>query len=138
MAITVNQLELIRKEINDAIAAVAAKHNMTMSLGKITYDEVSFKSEIKATVISTDGTDLKARNDWDHYCKLFWLKSEDFGKTFVDAGETYTICGVKPRNTKFPILAKSIKGVTYKFPDDVIRKHLNRTIDVSNVTVIDR
>lgn len=125
MSITKTQLQNIRQEMDSALAEIAAKHGMSMQVGKISYDDVSFKAEVKANVVSNDGTNLKAKNDWDCYCSMFNLDKSDFGSTFKQNGEVFEIVEIKPRNRKYPIIARNSKG-QYKFKAETVREKLGK------------
>ena len=53
------------------------------------------------------------------YANMVGLEPSDFGMEFTQRGDTYTLCGLKTRNRKFPILAKKASdGKIYKFTED--------------------
>lgn len=68
-----------------------------------------------------------AREDFERLAFMYdGLKPEDFGRVFYNRGQAFTICGLKPRSPKYPILAKNEAGQTYKFPADLVVRALLR------------
>lgn len=47
-------------------------------------------------------------SDFRLYAPLHGLEADDFGARFKSRGSTYEITGWKPRNTKYPIIAKNV------------------------------
>ena len=57
------------------------------------------------------------------YATMVGLADVEFGARFEIQGTTYSICGLKPRSRKYPVLAKQIPtGKTYKFAVDSVKK----------------
>ena len=77
-------------------------------------NSISFK--LNATVLDKDGKfENPQEEDFKRSAIMFGLKPDDLGKTFEANGKMFTICGLSPRAKKYPILAKSLDGKTYKF-----------------------
>lgn len=111
-------LNALRPEINAALQEVAAKHGITIKLGNGTYTSVSADFKVSLKV---EGA---AESELDNWALFHDLPKGLFGRTFKSGGETYTISGVKPRSSKFPILATNSQGKTYKFPVETVRQGL--------------
>jgi predicted metal-dependent peptidase len=62
-----------------------------------------------------------AQQEWDASCWRFGLTPKQFGTTFSFRGKRYTVIGLKPRSSRFPILARNEVGSVYKFPADVLK-----------------
>lgn len=57
-----------------------------------------------------------AKAEFDQNCWRWGFKPKHFGRTFhVPGGNSYTVCGCKPRGQKYHILAKTGSGSVYKF-----------------------
>ena len=106
-------LKEVRAVINAALSEQLEKLGLTAKIGNITFSDADFRCKLE---VSCGSTDDAARREWDKHAFLFGLTSEDFGKTFVHGGTAFTICGIKPKSRKFPVLAKNANGTTYKFP----------------------
>jgi len=120
-----SDFSLIRKDIDDALKVVADKYGITFRLGRISYTSAEFSTKLECVcndgVDVKDGEDLMAKKEWDRNCWKWNLKPEDFGKGFNFQGTDYTICGCKPKSSKYPILGKSEKnGRTYKLPKSAV------------------
>lgn len=105
-------LPTIRADIDTALAAVASKYGITLELGNIRFSEGQFTSKLTATAAETK-TDA-ARVNWEAHAIRFGLEDSMFGKRFTIAGKRLEICGIKPRNRKYPVLARSTSGEVYK------------------------
>ena len=105
-------LKNIRDEINAALAPLAEKHGVAFHAGNASFQDhkATFKLEVMV-----GGVEDAAKRDWDSCCSLYGFKPEDFGRTFWSGSDQFTICGIKPRSRKYPILGKSKRGAVYKF-----------------------
>ena len=62
-----------------------------------------------------------AKKEFELYSRTFGIKPTAFGTTFTYDDEIFTVCGIKPRSFKFPVLATNIYGgEVFMFPADVI------------------
>ena len=114
-----NNLATLRNDIDEALRSVGEQHGITFTFNSIRYSDNMFSTRLEARV-GEDSTE-HARNDWN---KNYWkigLQKEDFGKTFVYGGQSYTVVGIKPRSSKFPVIAERSDGKKFKMPVEVIR-----------------
>ena len=115
MIFTKPVLKTLRTDIDAALAAVAAKHGITLDIGNISFDSNSFR-----TTLSAKSSDVAVENDsseFDRYAARFGIKKEAFNEMFSFQGDMFTVVGIKPRSTKYPLLAKQrSNGKTYKLP----------------------
>lgn len=111
----------ISARIQEALEAVGEELGVTIETGngRFAADRFNLKLEIHLG----EGVDTGKR-DWERTCIYFGLKPEDFGRSFRHAGTTFTVCGIKPKSKKYPILARNANGTTYKFPVEVLRNGL--------------
>lgn len=107
---------VVGQAIEKALEAVEQELGVRIKREGGTYSNTEFTTKIR---ISVGDTDI-AKKDWDLHCHAFGLKPEQFGTTFVSRGTTFTVCGIKPRATRFPILAVNANGTRYKFPANKI------------------
>ena len=100
-----------------ALQLVAEEYGLTVKRGRGTYDSATFT--FKVTFIAQGDNGIPA--DFAKYAPMFGLVPEDFGAEFTTRHGTFSICGIKPRNRKYPILGKCVKsGKTYKFEDRIV------------------
>lgn len=117
----------VAKDIDEALKAVEAKHNISIARGRGTYDAHTFSLKVNCVIKEASGEvfDIAAR-DFQRMAHLYGLKADDLGKTFYANGQPYTISGLKSRNKKYPILAKNRNGKTYKFPESSVVRNLEK------------
>jgi hypothetical protein len=112
-----------KKEVEKALLELAMKLNVNIKAGKIKYTSNSFNLDMQVTKIDVNGKSFECA-EFEKHCVWYGLQPEDFNKSFWHRGKKYTICGLKPKNRKLPILAKSEEGTVYKFPEDVVKTSL--------------
>ena len=105
MIVTPDFLEEFRKDFNEAMEALQRKHNISISLGRITYEEERFSAKLSVNM-TQDPEDI-ARANFDAEA---W-KFDDIGihegmykRIYIGRdGKRYAIIGLKPRSYKQPI-----------------------------------
>jgi len=115
---TTNNITGLRTDIYNALQDVAKKHNINISAGGIRYSPT--ECSIKITCVCVKGKDGEVLEPFEKaYAdqKRFSPKMKELGDKFISNGKQFTICGWKPKNTKYPLLAKNANGVMYKFPE---------------------
>jgi hypothetical protein len=98
-------IKTLRAEIGQALTTIGEKYGLAFSVGRITFDEVSFKSSIEAAVAGKPG-ESKMAVDFRNLCWKHGMKPEDLGRIFMSGEHSYEIVGLKPRNRKYPIIAQ--------------------------------
>jgi hypothetical protein len=115
----------IHKEINEALAAIAAKHGLTnLTTGTLRYSPIEMTLGITGKIVpvthaivgSTFITGTSVLNM--DKIQLFGL----IGKEFKSNGETFTITDIKSSRPKFPISAKNAFGQQYKFSKAAVER----------------
>ena len=112
----------LRKDLESILEVLEDQHNIKINIGKMTYYGQTITT--KMTVSLPDANGNTHNPDETAYLKVSegifpaawgfkkWLK---LGDTFTERGTTYTICGFRPRSTKYPLLAKNGNNKVYKF-----------------------
>jgi len=116
--ITKFEAQQIRVGLNEALAQLGKKLGLSFSVGTIRFDSATAEIKVKAAVQNPDGTfeDPYVR-EFKKYCSLHRLTEDDLGARFVANGSVFQITGFNPRNSRYPLLAKSAQtGKIYKFP----------------------
>jgi hypothetical protein len=111
--------DMLRKDINDALAKIGEKYNIDATIGAIRYDASGFRTTIEATVKSVNGKS-GAQIEYEMYARKFMIEPSTFGKIFTYGGVKYQITGIDRNARKYPILAMDmdthiVKKFTYDF-----------------------
>jgi len=108
----------LRDQIEERLAQLGEDLGIELTLGKGTYSDEGFGHFSKLSIKVIGGT-TQEELDFMAYANMVGLEPSDFGMEFTQRGDTYTLCGLKTRNRKFPILAKKASdGKIYKFTED--------------------
>jgi len=107
-------LDIIRADVNKALASVAKAHGITLDIGNIRFSEEQFTTKLTGTASAT--ADGAARLNFERFASKFGIRPDSFGKTFDSRDQKFTIVGIKERSHKYPIIAESSKGGTFKLP----------------------
>ena len=117
-------LRVLREEIDAALKAVADKHGISLTLGKITFagDGSTMSGKIEGAVARDGQVQTKEAVDFLKYAEVYGLKAEDLGRQFVSKGRWFEITGLRPKAPKRPVLARGVAdGQTYVFPVEMIK-----------------
>ena len=119
------KIQQLRSAIEAAIKPLELEHGVAFEVGSANYNRTGCKFNFN--VVEAQSPDQKGMNflelTFRAKCESFGLRADDFGKSFIAHGETFTISGLKPKNRKFPVIATDNNGGSYKFRAlDVARK----------------
>ena len=110
-------LTKIQTEMLAAVQAVAKQYDVSITAngGSIGSGYADLKIRVaqlaeNGEIVTPEGEALKV-----DFPKLV-------GKTFESRGKKFTLTGYKPRNSKFPFIANSLDGKSFKFTSDVVRR----------------
>ena len=126
----------LRNDIEGALGVVAAKHNITFTIGGVRYGSDTIKLSVSGSDNSTPGVDIYEK-DFLKKCGQYGLTKENLGATFMSpqSGDLFKITGLKTRNRKYPILAERVgDGKGFKFNEDTVRDLLRGDSGISSVT----
>ncbi len=104
--ITVDKLKEFRKDFDSTIAELGKKHELGITLGKISYSSDSFTAKISAIEVS-DGQS-KEQVEFNKHCSKFGLKPDDYKAEVNFDGERIQIIGFELSRRKYPILVFNI------------------------------
>lgn len=130
-------LAALRRDMDEALRTVAAKHGLSISTGNASFSPTSatFKVIIAVGEADANAKDIKAAADWKAYAASFGLKQEWLGEEFAQRGHTFRIIGLLPSRRANPVLARRIDQLTpdggiagkdFIFPADTIALHMGR------------
>ena len=121
-------LKMLRKEIDMALATVAKKHQIALSIGPISYSEEQFHTKLQAVVQSSGASsksvkEIQAINNVKKYGFQFGVKENDLNKLFPYDGKLYKFVGLMPSRPKYPVVGEDVKtGKKFKFAETVLEK----------------
>jgi hypothetical protein len=110
-------LQTVRPELETALADVAARYGVKISLGNCTFSSgaATFKLNIATKTESGDVMTPDAEM-FKLSAYQFGLKPENLFAEFTYGGERYKLTGLKPRS-RFPIIAQRLSnGKSFKLP----------------------
>lgn len=122
MKTTIKQLDkptvqYIRKRLQAVIEPLARELGVVMDLGHCTFQASHCRFQLKVAVKDSDGKAMTEDAEaFKHNAKLFGFEPTDLGKAFIFQGQRYTVCGLRPKSRKYPVIARSDSGKDYKFP----------------------
>lgn len=126
-----SNIDLVLRELQAAIEAVATKHGLEVSRSRCSYqmDRVKLSCFTVSTVdVAADGTTVSAaERDFRQIAHLYSLSPDDFGRVFTDfQGRSFRIEGIKPKARKNTVIAVNVKsGKAYVWPHAAVQRHLS-------------
>lgn len=117
-----------RTDLEAAVAVLAERLGCHIKVGSASFardgSQCFFKVEFAA--IGEGGVpETQEVTAFRRLAVAYGLEPDDFGRTFTSGGTAYAICGLKPKATRFPILAKRVgDDKIFKFPADTVRNAL--------------
>ena len=122
-------VKYIRKRLKTAVKPLAEELGVVIDLANCTFKTNNCRFQLKVAVLNSDGEAMTEEIDsFRSNAKLFGLEPEDLGKEFVFRGQSYTICGFKPKSRKYPVIAQSDNGKNYKFACQTVLRALGREV----------
>jgi hypothetical protein len=118
-------IDILRRDIDAAVAEVGKKHGLSIKAGNGKYSNGATGSvTVEIATINADGSiESREAQDFRMMAHLYGFQPDDLGRSFTMplTGETYTITGLKGRAGKRPIIATDRFGKAYVFPEAVAR-----------------
>jgi len=111
----------INDDIQSALDAVANRYGVQIKVGNSRFSDSNCTTKIDISTVNEGGTVMtKEATDFNRFATSFGI-TKKLGDTFEFRYDTYEIVGLKPRSSKYPVLAKNLSnGKTFKFPANVI------------------
>lgn len=111
----------INNDIELALKAVADRYGVQIKVGNSRFSNTNCTTKIDISTVNEGGTVMtKEATDFNRFAASFGI-TKKLGDTFDFRYDRYEIVGLKPRSSKYPVLAKSLSsGKTFKFPANVI------------------
>ena len=100
-----NKLDILRHEIQEALADVEARHGVRFKLGSMTYNQTYFRATLECNV---KGTLTREQQEYDR--KAAYHNLPPRGAAVKCEGKVYEIIEWKTRSSKYPIILKDLDG----------------------------
>ena len=124
--LTKSKVEKIHADLDKAMQEVAAKHGLTMSPTRITFNAQTFKMSAEFGDTAEIGTaDPKFSNHMKNYGFIYNLTVNDIGmKVDINKLGTVTILGMGSRKS---VIVKTVNNNLYSFPVQAFAEKLGRS-----------
>lgn len=100
MDLTNVNFDVFRKEVNDALAAVAAKYDCDIDLGKVKYNEDLISISIDFNVKGENG-ESGEQALFNRVCGGYGFEPEHYNKRFVMENKIFRLIGFNPKARKY-------------------------------------
>ena len=122
-------VKYIGKRLKTALKPLAKELGVMIDLGNCTFQISNCRFQLKVAVLDSNGKPITEETDsFRSNAKLFGFEPADLGKEFIFQGQSYTICGFKPKSRKYPVIAQSDNGKNYKFACRTVLAALDREV----------
>ena len=114
-------IQNLRAVISTTLASAGVANGVEFQIGNATYDDISVTFKLTAVEVA-EGQDAE-QLIFNRDCGLIGLLPEHFGRSFTVNGKTVSICGVKLKNYKHPVICQGPRG-KFKVEADRVLKQL--------------
>ena len=122
-------VKYIRKRLEAALTPLAEELGVAIDFGSCTFKTNNCRLQLRVSVLDPDGKAITEESEsFRSSAKLFGLEPDDLGKEFTFRSQLYTICGLKPKSRKYPVVARSDNDKDYKFGCRTILIALGREV----------
>jgi len=122
-------IKYIRKRLETAAKPLAEELGVAIDFGSCTFKPSNCRFQLKVSVLDADGKAITGESEsFRSSARLFGLEPDDLGREFVFRGQSYTVCGLKPKSRKYPVIARSGNGKDYKFDCQTVLGALGREV----------
>ena len=108
----------IRLSLNAALADVGERHNVTFTVGSMTYTDIGLTVRLEATHGDQEQSE---RLKFGEAAPAFGLSDDDYGRTFSLRGRHFTLIALRTRSLKRPYVGREIStGRQFSFTTSVL------------------
>lgn len=123
--ITRDGLRQLRVEINEALKGVAEKHNLTMELGNITFQDAKFTGKIEARIKGTPTREEEKadqeQSDYDLHAGIYQLPKRNVIRVFPDGSKMKPIGWKRKARKNKVIIQDAATQKRYVCPVDYLK-----------------
>ena len=125
MQINSNTLQAFREDFKSAIEELEKKYNVSIDLGRITYNETNFSGKIEVTNLEGQETDpyvkyAKYAQAFKSCHDLYGMPESILNKSFKQGNKTYTFIGFDLAKRKNFCTLVDATGTMFKTTEHVI------------------
>jgi len=123
MQVTKTQAQSLTKEIQEAVAAILAKHGLADPKVKTTYgDYYKFTLEASPENLDENGVNLSSKEAvaYTNFHNAYDLPAGLLGKQIVVKGETITFIGIATTRKKYPYAFRKENGETTLYTEAIV------------------
>lgn len=117
-----SNLRAVRKDMEEALKAVAAKHGIGIQIEPKKLTSKSLEFETTFALKRADGTIMtQDRANFEANASRCGLSPSDFGREFLHKRDVFRIAGLRPGAWRFPIVGVRVRdGKEYCFPAGMV------------------
>jgi len=122
-------LQSLRVEIDNALSKVSKRHNISLSLGRISFNNDSFRAKLEAAVQLNDQSGnmsvsaINELKELKEYGSMFGVSEKDYGRVFEFQGRKFKFTGIKLSRNKYPVSGEDVRtGKGFKFPESALQR----------------
>lgn len=105
----------IRLSLDAALKDVGERHNVTFTVGSMTYTDIGCTVRLKATHGDQEQSE---RLQFEKAAPVFGLSVDDYGRTFSVRGRHFALIALKTRSPKLPYVGREIStGRQFNFTE---------------------
>jgi hypothetical protein len=114
---------MLRKAIQKKLDDLGDVYGMTIRLGNIRYDGISFRTKLEAHIDQPASGQSFEKESFDKDCMIFGLKPEDYLKEVrLGNGSLGKVYGFNFRAKRYPVLVRTSNGQTFKCSSFVLQQ----------------
>ena len=117
--ITDSKINKVQDKIKAAIAQIEKEEGVSISFGSIKYNSAYYSATMK---VSTTEKSEKVDSIYEGICRRLGFTQNVIGMTFQGNTGEMTITDIKTKNRKYPVIAQTKSGTSYKYSVDSIKR----------------
>jgi len=119
----------IAHRLQEAVKPLAQEWGVVIDVGRCTFGPNNCRLQLNVALLDADNKAISEDAEcFKHNAKLFGFEPADLGREFVSQGKSFSLCGLRPQSRKYPVLATSADGRTFKFPCRTVLMALGREV----------
>ena len=122
-------LKTIRASLDKAFREVEEAHGIKLNIGNISYEDTTFRTTLKASIVNEDGTvEDEQRKDFKKFATMFDINPEWLDKEIVLNGRTFTITGLNRKASKNNIRIQAENGDVHICPSKNLTHYFEKGV----------